>query len=632
MRFAHFAWALAALLLATAPGAEPPAAKAPEVLRFAFDLADTAGMRHTQREFAGKRAIVLLFVGTECPLSNQYAPQFRRLHLEYSPRGVAFYAVHSDPDVEIEDIRRHAASYSLNFPVLHDPAQVLARQAGASITPQAVVVNPRGQLLYRGRIDDRAFVLGKQRPQPTRQDLQAALDQILTGRRVAIPETKAIGCLIPFPTEARAAAVTYSKHVAPILFRHCASCHRTGQVAPFSLLSYEDARRRAPLIATVTAARSMPPWKPVAGYGEFEDERRLSVAEIETLRRWAASGAPQSDAEATPAPPQFSSGWQLGTPDLVVSMPAPFRIRAEGGDVYQCFVIPMKLTEKRWVRAFEFRPGNRAVVHHALFFTDVSSAARRKDAAGPGDGYECFGTPGIIPTSAIGGWSPGNSAIRMPEGTAIPLDAQADLVMQLHYHLSGKEETDQSAIGFYFANAPPEKRLMEVALGSRRIDIAPGDARYRVIDYFTIPVDVWATGIIPHAHYLCKEMRGWAILPGGRKKWLLRIDDWDFDWQEVYRYRRPFLLPAGTRFEMEFLYDNSEHNPRNLSSPPRRVTWGGEMTDEMAGLHLQVIPARTSDAPELGRALWGKIMRSVGGGFYRAPEPGRKTPEQVPQD
>ena len=414
---------------------------------------------------------------------------------------------------------------------------------------------------------------------------------------------------------ARTADVTFARDVAPILYRHCAACHRPGEVAPFPLLTYADAAKRAALIATVTASRYMPPWEPEPGYAHFLGARRLSDRDIATLRHWAQAGAPEGDPSQLPPAPHFPDGWQLGTPDLAVRMPTPFAVAADGPDLYQCIVIPLHLTEDKYVRALEFRPGARRVVHHALFLLDAAHIARRN-----GDAYSCFGTPGFLPSGALGGWTPGMQPERIPEGLQRILRKGSDLVLQVHYHPTGKPETDQSTLGLYFAKEPPAKWVADIALGSHQIDIPAGERSYKVRDHFTTPVDVQAIGIIPHAHYICKDMQGWAILPDGSRKWLIWIRDWNFNWQEQYRYAAPVKLPAGTRLEMEFTYDNSDANPRNPNHPPRRVVWGPDTTDEMAGLHVQAVPEDMADWQELGQALWGKIMRMVGGGFYRKPD------------
>jgi len=573
-----------------------------------WQLRDTEGRLRSQAEMSG-RFTLLLFLNTDCPLSNQSAPALADLHAAYGDRAV-FFAVYSDPLLSESEAAAHTRAYLIPFPSLLDPAQSLTRQAGARVTPEAILLDASGTVRYRGRIDNRSESLGRKRPQATRHDLRLALDAVLANRAVKIPETRAAGCAIPEPPKQRG-PVTFARDIAPILHRHCAPCHRPGQSGPFPLLTYRDAASRASTIAQAARSRIMPPWLPEPGPPHFLDERRLAHHEIETLSRWAAAGAPPGDTE--PVPPSFPAGPPLGKPDFIAAMPRPYSIAAGSADEYRCFVIPTNLADDRWVRAIDFRPGNPAVVHHALIFSDAGSAARRHDAEQDGEGYRCFGVPGFIPSASFGGWSPGMQPRAYPEGVTFRLHRGANVVVQIHYHSTGKPETDQSSVAFHFTDQPPTRRLMDVALGSRRIDIPPGEADYRVRDYFTLPVDVTVIGIIPHAHFLARRMHGQAILPGGRKITLIDIREWDFNWQHNYRYRDPFLLPAGTELEMEFSYDNSAANPRNPSSPPQRVAWGPGSTDEMAGLHLQVIPGRNEDAAELGQALWGKLMREFGG-------------------
>jgi hypothetical protein len=364
----------------------------------------------------------------------------------------------------------------------------------------------------------------------------------------------------------------------------------------------------------------MPPWLPEPNYAHFANERRLTQHEIDTLAAWAKAGAPEGDPSALPQAPKFTEGWHLGPPDLIVDMPKPYEIPAHGDDQYRCFALPLPLKHDVYIRAVEFRPSNRQILHHALLFADTSHTATKRAAENNGS-YSCFGTPGFLPSAALGGWSPGASPYQPPEDAAIKLRAGSDLVIQAHFHSRGEPEEERSRVGLYFTNKAPTKSVMDVGLVSRAIDIPPGDPAYKVRDHFELPVDVHAIGIIPHAHYVCRDMKGWAILPDGRKQWLLWIRNWDFNWQEQYYYTTPIALPAGTQVEMEFTYDNSAANPHNPNSPPQRVVWGAATTDEMAGLHIQVVPDRPEDAPELGRALWGKIMRMVGGRFYRPPSP-----------
>ena len=405
---------------------------------------------------------------------------------------------------------------------------------------------------------------------------------------------------------AAGASVNFSHDVGPILYRRCVSCHHAGGVAPFSLLSYQDAAKRAQLIAAVTASHAMPPWLPAEPH--FRDERRLTDSEIATLTRWAAAGAPAGNAADLPTPPAFAGGWQLGRPDLEGEMRAAFDVPAEGQDLYQCFVIPDVTPNAHYVRAVDVRPGSPKAVHHALLFQDLTGTARRRDT---GAGYSCFGTPGFLPARGLAGWTPGSLPYQAPDGISELLHAHADLVLQVHYHPYGKADRDRTRVALYFTSEKPARHSMDIPLGSSRIDIPAGARGYKVTDHFTVPVDVDVIAVNPHAHYVCREMYGVAVLPDGSRRTLLRIPNWDFNWQQQYVYPSPIRLPEGTRVEMEFTYDNSAANPHNPNSPPKRVVYGPGSLDEMAGLHLTVAPVRESDAEELSQTLWGKMMRTM---------------------
>lgn len=393
-----------------------------------------------------------------------------------------------------------------------------------------------------------------------------------------------------------AATPTYNKEIAPILAQNCATCHRPGQVAPFPLLTWSDAAKRASLIAAVTAKRYMPPWKAEPGYGHFQDERRLTDAQIAMIGEWARDGAPEGDPKLKPEPLRFASGWLGGKPSAVFTTTEPYRIPADGRDIFQCFVVPLNFTNDRYVRNVEFHPGNPRVVHHALFFLDTSGEARKLDAATPEPGYSCFGGPRFQRGGALGGWAPGATPEPLPAGVSYTVPKGADLVIQIHYHPSGRPETDQSSIGLTFGDAP-DKGLAGMILGSRDIDLAPGVAHTEVTDSAVVPEDVQLIGITPHAHLLCKEMKVDAHLPDGRTAPLIWIKDWDFNWQGQYRYAAPVPLPKGTRIEMRYIYDNSAANPHNPSNPPRRVTFGEQTTNEMALLFLQAVLPRPEDVP-----------------------------------
>src|SRR5215467_2424425 len=400
------------------------------------------------------------------------------------------------------------------------------------------------------------------------------------------------------------AAVTFNKDIAPIIYKNCSSCHRPGEVAPFSLLSYSDAAKHASQIATATAKRFMPPWKPEPGYGEFDEERRLTDAEIQLLAEWAKAGVPEGDPRDKPVPPQFQDGWELGKPDLIVKMPEAYTVPAEGRDIYRCFVIPLNLSEDRYVAAIEFRPGNRKVVHHAILHTEEPGPDRQRDETDPGPGYNCFGGGGgITGEGGLGGWVPGTTPRFLPDGVARLVPSGSDLIIQNHYHPSGKPETDQSTVGIYFAKTPPTKTILTLPLVVRNLAIPPGDARYKVETSFTTPIPLHVVGISPHMHLLGKEMKVSAILPDGSELPMIWIKDWDFNWQGQYGYRELMELPAGTRIHMEAYYDNSSGNPRNPNDPPRLVRWGEQTTDEMSIAFVPVILTNATDRRRLLTAL-----------------------------
>ena len=393
--------------------------------------------------------------------------------------------------------------------------------------------------------------------------------------------------------------VTFARNVAPILFEHCVACHREGGIGPFSLETYGGARERAERIAALTAARHMPPWLPEPGSESFLGERRLPEEAIATLRRWADGGAPEGDPAALPAVPRFAAGWQLGEPDLVVTMPEPYVVPESGRDVFRSFVVPVPTERDRFVEAMEFRPGNHEVVHHAVVLVDAARSTRHLDALDPEPGWAGMQT-GLAesPAGHFLGWTPGKTSLKVPEGMTWRLPRGSDLVLQLHLLPRPDAAPVRVQVGFHFGDAPT-RTSTRLRLGTKAMDIPAGDERYRIRDAYRVPVDVELVGLYPHAHYLGKEMRAWAEFEDGRRRPLLHIPDWDFNWQAEYRFARPVSLPAGATLAMEFSYDNSAENPQNPHHPPRRVLYGPESSDEMGDLWIQVVPRREADLAEL---------------------------------
>ncbi len=403
-------------------------------------------------------------------------------------------------------------------------------------------------------------------------------------------------------------AVTYYRQIAPIIYSNCSPCHRPGESGPFSLLSYDDVRRHALQIVAVTRRRYMPPWLPEPGHGEFAEERRLTDAQIRLIAQWVAAGAPAGSAAHAPAPPKFSSEWQRGQPDLILRVGKPYQLYAEGPEVFWNFILPVPITTTRWVKAMEVRPGNPRVFHHANVIVD-RQASMRKHEISPGAG---FGGMDLTiedntfdPDGHFLSWKPGSEPIVEPDGMAWRAEPGMDLVLNVHLRPTGKVETVSPEIGLYFTGAPQTKFPMLIQLEhDGALDIPPGDPDYLVSDDFKIPIDVNVLAVYPHAHYLGKLMEGYATLPDGTKKWIVRIPNWDLSWQGVFRLKEPLLLPAGTVVSMRYHYDNSTGNPRNPNNPPKEVRAGNQAVDEMSHLWLQVLPVAEGDhRAELQRAV-----------------------------
>jgi len=397
------------------------------------------------------------------------------------------------------------------------------------------------------------------------------------------------------------APVTFTSDVAPILYQNCTSCHHPGGSAPFSLVTHAEAARRASAIVDATSSGAMPPWLPDSQGHTYVGERHLSVEQIDVLRRWADEGAPLGDSARAPAAPTYGDNWALGPPDLIVQAPT-YRLPARGRDVYRNLVVPIPLQESQWVTAVELRPGNRGVVHHARMMIDTTASSRELDLGdvqAPGFDGMAMRSNAANPEGHFLGWTPGKGSLPPLDGMAWPLNPGTDLVLQLHMRTTGSEEVVDAQVGLYFADAPPKEIPVLLLLSSLLIDIAPGDSDYHVTNSYTLPVPVDVLSVYPHAHYLGKELRGFATLPSGAVKELIRIPEWDFNWQDEYRFRDPVSLPAGTVLTMDFSFDNSSDNPNNPSDPPVRVVYGSNSEDEMADLILQVRAHNPSDRAEL---------------------------------
>jgi Tfp pilus assembly protein PilF/mono/diheme cytochrome c family protein len=406
--------------------------------------------------------------------------------------------------------------------------------------------------------------------------------------------------LRPDPAADPDSPVTFNRDIAPIIFRSCSSCHHPGEAGPFPLLTYSDVKKHARQIADVTQARSMPPWLPDPQELKFADDLRLPDSQIDLIRQWVAQGTVEGEAADLPPAPKFAEGWRLGTPDLILKAEKPYILPAEGTDSYWNFIFRVPIEQTRWVKAIEIHPGDKRYVHHANILVDRGASSRQREAE-PGAGFGGMEirieSQTFDPDSHLLFWKPGTVPSVEPGGMALRLDKGTDLVLNTHMQPSGKPEVIQPTIGIYFTAQPATKFPMLLQLENDvKLDIPPGQKDFVVTDNFVLPVDVDLLAIYPHAHYLGRDLQASAILPDGTKKTLIHIPHWNLNWQAVYRYADPVILPKGSTVELRYVYENSDQNPLNPGHPPVRVRAGNRSSDEMCHLWLQVLPVNSKAA------------------------------------
>jgi Flp pilus assembly protein TadD len=464
--------------------------------------------------------------------------------------------------------------------------------------------------------------------------LQKLFHNSIMRRRFALLANTVFVCMLIYRLatvpESRVSAqktqpITFYKHIAPIVYQNCAPCHRPGEPGPFSLLTYNDVRQHGQQIVSVIKRRYMPPWLPQAGYGDFQGQRRLSDDQIRTIEEWVRQGEPAGSPTDAPPLPKFVPGWQLGKPDLVIEAPVAYHLRADGPDQYWNFVLPLKLAAPRWVKAIEVRPGNLSAVHHANVYIDVHveqshSTGHAAEVSSGFPGMDMNDEPVKFESDSDSYflfWKPGDTGWVQPAGMAWRANPGTDLLLNVHMRTTGKPELVQPSIGLYFTDQPGTISPMLLPLEhDGALDIPPGDADFQVSDDFVTPVDMDVLAVYPHAHYLGHVLEGYATLPGGTRKWLVRIPDWDPSWQGVYHYAAPIFLPKGTVISMRYHYDNSAANVRNPHQPPQRVHHGNQATDEMAHLSLEVLPHGAEDGRmELEQAIMLHRLEKYPGDF-----------------
>jgi peroxiredoxin len=564
-------------------------------------LPDAAGQAFSLDRLKGKKASVVVFLSFDCPVSTSYMPTLDDLARQYADRDVAVVGI--VPGEEEGQARQHAQEYHARFPLLRDEKFAATAAFGADVTPQAFLLDSQLTIRYCGRIDDGYVARLKKKGHIAHHDLREALDEVLAAKTVSHPTTAAIGCPIVAESAVRktTGAVTFNRDVLPILQEKCQSCHRPGESAPFSLLTYPQAVRWAQDIKDYTQTRKMPPWKPVESHGVFQNERKLSDEEIGRLARWVDGGMPEGDPHDKPAPRRWPEGWQLGEPDLILEPPEDVVVGATGSDMMRVIAFPTHFTEEKYLAAIEVQPGNRRVVHHTLFITDTTGKGRRygeeerrrvkkPDEPDQGPGYSTVMGLGFIAlppkVMLLGGWAPGLLPRPLPEGVGYRVPKGADILVQIHYHRTGKVERDRTRVGLHFAKKPVTRPLQILGAPGLFAMIPAREPHYKIEGRIWMTQDITIYSVMPHMHLLGKDIKATLTLPDGTVKPLVWIPDWDFNWQEYYYFKEPLHAPAGSHLDIVAYYDNSEGNPQNPNQPPRAVFLGEETTNEMCLVFL----------------------------------------------
>jgi len=528
---------------------------------------DIRGLSRSLRELGEHRAVVLVFTTTHCPLVARTLPKLKELDAKYAPRGVQFVAVNVGPDDTLRDMAAQAIDYDVSFPFVKDTDLSCVRRLGVQRTPEVTVLDAGRRLVYRGRVDDQ-LRLGGSRPEPSRHDLQEALEDLLNERPVAVSETAVDGCLVTAPVEPDpdTPQPAFHRDVAPILHRRCVTCHRPETAAPFSLVTYEQAATQAEMLAEVVRDERMPPWYAHPKHGVFQNDPSLTKSERTTLLRWIDSGRREGDpSDARPGPEKIeTSEWRIGKPDLVITMSEEHTIPATGYIPYRYVLLPYVFLMETWLEAVEIRPDNPAVVHHCNLAYVTSRGA----------GERTF----------ITGHVPGGQPLdlgRFSNGVAYHVPQYSGLGLQVHYTTTGRPEKCRISIGLRYPRRTVQKRLHHFLLDPHGIRIPPHHGAYAVRSSQTLSQDITLLGLFTHMHLRGKDMTFFAESPGQPRETLLQIPNFNFEWQLGYEIEPGRKrLPKGTIIEAVAHYDNSAFNPYN-PDPTRTVPYGLQSYDEM---------------------------------------------------
>ena len=610
------ALAIAYVSLAIAPaaaeevaGLSPPAVVVPQEQ---MKVSGLDGTVHGFDELLGDgRAVCFAFLHPACPMAQDYAPVLDELAARFAGDGIRFVGVVCEAD-DLAEVEAYRTKFSITFPILLDTGFALAEALDATVTPEAVLVDRDQQIRYSGRIDDRYKIRGVMTPGDAEPELANAIGDLVAGREIREPRTEAAGCPLDRPERPVAAAAaalatpTFCRDVLPFLHAKCQKCHSPGHTGPFSLLSYDDAVEWVDIGLEEIDARRMPPAQ-IESDLDYQGTKPPTPAEIAMLRAWVAAGKPEGNPADPPTLPPLpdSSGFQedLGPPDIVLEQPEPTQLGSHGNDVYRNIVFPLNRTADFRIRAMQFLPRNRKVVHHALIGhlprETVEQAIREhggrdgfshpddrgggfQDSHGIGFRVPPIRDDGQPRASFVSGFVPGVRATVAPADAAWVIPAGCDITAQVHYVRTGKLETDSSRIGIWLDKQPPRTVMNMIYLSGDFAVVPPGVTDFRVRGSYTLPEDADFVGVVPHAHQLARWIELTATLPGEKQSLLLlRVPQWDYNWQSPYNLKQPHRFPAGTRFDAEVSYDNSAANPRNPFDPPQNVWHNETIHDEM---------------------------------------------------
>lgn len=537
-----------------------------------FTLNDYHGQPYSLDQVGKDKVVVLAFLGTECPLCKIYAPRLVELAKQYEKQGVAFLGIAPNRQDAVTEIAAYARAHEIDFPILKDLKQQLADKVGATRTPEVVVLDKNRTIRYRGRIDDQyGFKENKNYtlPKAHENDLANALDAVLADKQVAKNDVAAAGCLIGRDLKPVVDSdVTYSKQIARIMNDNCVFCHREGQIAPFTLTSYEDVAGWASMIEEVVEQQRMPPWHANEQYGHFKNDARMSDKDKALIKQWVANGAPQGNPKDLPEPPKFAEGWMIPEPEQVLYMrDEPFEVPATGVVDYQMFVVDPGWKEDKWVTAIEPRPGNPSVVHHILLFV-IPPDGNMNGGLGSGNDF-------------LGAYAPGLRPEPLEPGLARFVPAGSKLIFQMHYTPNGTAQKDRSYCGFVFTDPKTVKKEVRVTSAVNAVfEIPPGNGDFPVAARYIFTEDSLLLTLMPHMHLRGKAFRYEVTYPDGKKEVILDVPRYDFGWQTNYRLAEPKFMPQGTRMDCYAKFDNSEDNLNN-PDPKAAVRFGDQTFEEM---------------------------------------------------